>query len=817
MSLTLLQELRQAARVLRRQPGFAAAAVLMLALGVGATTAIFSVVNGVLIKPLPYPEADEIVNIVHRVNGRQLAYFNDAIFLTYAEQNRTFDAIGVWSAGVATVSGESGPEQVRRLAVSKEVLPLLGVPPERGRWFAGDEDARSGRVLITRGFWQRRFGGDPAALERPLTINGRPHQIIGVMPATFRFGGEPDIILPQRIVRPGVPVFRHQGVARLKHGVTLEQANADIGRMIPIWQGDRNRGAPFTPMLRQLKQDVVGDVGSTLWVLLGAVGIVLLMACANVANLLLVRAAGRREELGIRAALGASRARLARGLLTESLILGLLGGAAGVALAYGGVRALVAIGPATLPRLHEISVDGIALGFALAVSVASSLIFGLIPVLKHARPGFAAVATLSRGSTPARERQRSQQVLVVAQVALALVLMVSAGLMIRSFEALRRVDVGYARPEQVQTFGLLIPAPLGTEPMMEGGGSMSPDESLAQTHHDIVDRLSAIPGVSSVAFTSYLPADPDTSNRASDALEGEGGTNPEVHVSRQIRFVSPGHFRTLGTRLVAGEDFTWTDLHQKHDVAVVSENIARELWGSAEAALGRRIRIGAGAWNTIVGVSASISDNGADLPSPPMLFLPARLHPKIFGGSAYLERNVSVMVRSERAGTDAFVAEMHEAVWSVNRALPLAQVRTLGDLYDRSMARTSFTLVVLGIAGVMALVLGICGIYGVIAYAVAQRRREIGVRLALGAQAYQVRRLFVRRGLGIATAGVMLGLGAAVLVTRSMQSLLFGVTPLDPPTFAAVPVLLASIVVLATYVPARRAMRVDPIESMRAG
>lgn len=816
----LWQDVRHAVRMLRRQPGFATSAVVTIALGIGATTAIFSVVNSVLLKPLPYPNPDALVNVVHLVNGADLAYFSDRVYLTYAENNQTFQEFGVWAAGTATVTGGGEPEQVRTLVVSPEVLPAFGMRPHIGRWFSSEDGAPGmpGTVMLTAAFWQRRFGGDRGVVERALTINARQHQIIGVMPAAFRFGGEPDIILPQRIVRPGLTAFGHQGVARLKPGVTLAQANADVARMIPMWFKDtRATASRFTPSLRPLKQDVVGDVGKTLWILMGTIGLVLLMACGNVANLLLVRAEARRHELAIRAALGARWTRVARQLLVESLTLALLGGALGVGLAYGGLRLLVAIGPSNLPRLSEISIDTVVLGFALAVSLFSGLLFGLIPILRYAGPRLATVVDGGgRGASLTRERQRSQNALVAAQVGLALVLLVSSGLMIRSFQALRSVDPGFAKPGSVQTFSLFIPATETGDPNLEGAASMRPDEQLARTQQAILEKLAAIPGVASAAFTSYLPMDADTSTRASDAVDGETAPNPTAHVSRQIRFVSPGLFQTLGIRLIAGEDFTWTDVHDKRDVAIVSENFARELWGSPVAALGKRIRQGAGAWYVIVGVTNDISDNSVDQPRPAMVFLPARMHTRIFSLPGYLARQVSVTIRSERAGTERFLEQVREAVWSVNATLPLAKVRTLGDVYNRSMARTSFTLVLLAIAGAMALLLSICGIYGVIAYAVSQRRREIGVRLALGAQAPEIRGLFMRRGLILTGIGVAIGLAGAAGLTRLMQSLLFDISPLDPITFTAMSVVLAAAAVLASYLPARRAVAVDPVETMRA-
>ncbi len=812
----LWQDVRHTARMVGKQPGFAAAAAVTLALGIGGTTAIFSVVNGVLINPLLYPDSDALVRIVHSIGGIDQPYFNDAIYTTYAENTQAFQDLGVWSPGeTATITGQGDPEEVRTLTASQGVLATLGVRPEIGRWFskADDSPGAPDTVVLTNGYWQRRLGGDRGVLERALSINGRPHQIVGVMPADFRFGGEFEIVLPLRIDRGAlIPSFRLLGVARLKPGVTLAQANADADRVLHVWF--ENAGVKpavrtrWAPSLRLLKQDVVGDVGRTLWVLMGTIAIVLLMACANVANLLLVRAAARQQEFAIRAALGARWSRVARQLLAESVTLALLGGALGLGLAFGGLRILVAIGPSNLPRLSEVSIDSMVLGFALTISLVSGLLFGCIPILKYARPRLAdALGAGSRGANMTRERQRSQQALVTAQVALALVLLVGAGLMIRSFQALRRVDPGFAEPQRVQTFSIAIPAAMVAEP-----------ERVTRMQQEVLDRIAAIPGVASAAFTTRLPMGSDRSSTAL-AVEGradDGRTPP----NRQVKIISPGMFRTLATPLVAGRDFTWTDLYDTRDVAIVSDNLARELWGSPAAALGKRVReyyAPKSPWREIVGVAGAVYDDGADQPPPATIYWPAQPLDELLSMSdGYQSRRVSVAIRTERAGTESLLNHVREAVRSVSPTLPVSQVRTLDEVFGQSMDRTSFTLVMLAIAGAMALLLGVSGLYGVIAYAVSQRRREIGIRLALGAQARDIRRLFVRRGLALVGVGVVLGLGGAGGSTRLMRSLLFGVSPLDPVTFAAVPVVLAAAAALASYLPARRATAVDPVETLRA-
>jgi predicted permease len=808
----LWQDVRHSARTLRQQPGFAAAAIATLALGIGATTAIFSVVNAVLIRPLPYPASDALVRIVHSIGGIDQPYFNDAIYTTYADNTQALDAVGVWSPGdTATVTGQGDPEEVRALRASHGVLTALGVQPEIGRWWSAAEDApgAADTVMLGHGYWQRTFGGDPAVLERALIVNGRPHQIVGVMPAGFRLDGEPELIVPLRIDRGRlIPAFRLVGIARMKPGLTVAQANADAARILHVWFENAGTSpavrARWAPALRPLKQDVVGDVGQTLWVLMGAIAIVLLMACANVANLQLVRTGARRQELAIRAALGARRTRVARLLLVESLTLAALGGALGVGLAYGGLRVLVRLGPGNLPRLAEISIDLVVLGFAVSMSVLSGLLFGLIPILKS-EPQVADVL-VGRGVSLTRERQRSQQALAATQVAMALVLLVSGGLMLQSFQALRRVDPGFVEAQRVQTFSISISAARVAEP-----------ERVTRMQQHVLENVAALPGVASAAFTTRLPMGSD---RASSALAVEGRSNDgRTPPNRQVKIVSPGIFQTLGTPLVAGRDFTWTEVYDLRKVAIVSENLARELWQSPSAALGKRVRehyAPESPWREIVGVAGDIHDDGADRPPPATIYWPAQPLDDLQSMSGYQARRVSITVRTDRAGSGGMRDGLRDAVRSVDPDLPLAQLRTLDEVYAQSMAPTSFTLVMLAIAGAMAMLLGLSGVYGVIAYAVSQRRREIGIRMALGAQKGEIRRLFVRRGLLLVGVGVTAGLGAALAVTRLMESLLFGISPLDPVTFMAMPAILAAAAVLAGYLPARRAAAVDPVETLRA-
>jgi putative ABC transport system permease protein len=801
-----IEEVRHALRGFRQRPGFAAAAVVMLALGIGATTLMFSVVNGVLINPLRYPDSGALVRISHLIGGKDMPWFSDAVYLTYADNSQTFQDVGVWMGETtATVTGHGDPEEVRTLTASQSLLTVLGVQPELGRWISKAEDSPGAAdvVMVTHAYWHRRLGGDRGILGRTLTINARRHQIVGVMPATFRFGEKFDLIVPLRIDRGRlIPGFRLEGVARLKPGVTLAQANADAGRIVRLWltiSGPKDPAflARYAAALRPLKQDVVGNIGTTLWVLMATIGMVLLMACANVANLLLVRAEARRQEFAIRAALGAGWTRLARQLLVESATLAAMGGLAGVALAYGGLRVLIAIGPANLPRLSELSIDATVLAFALAASLLSGLLFGVIPIIKYARPQLAhAMAAGGRGLGLTRESQRSQQALVTVQIAGALVLLVSAGLMIRSFYALRGVEPGFVHPEHVQTFSVSIPETVIADP-----------RRVMRMQHDILDRIASIPGVSSASFANRVPAGPDRASTALAAhdIADDGRTPPNRH----LKSISPGMFQTLGIPIVEGRDFTWTDLEDGRDsLAIVSANLAREYWGSPGAAIGKRIREYYGprdAWREVVGVSGDVYDDGADQPAPPTVYFPERE-----------PRRVSVIVRTERAGTAGLLAEVQDAVWSVHRTLPLSGVRTLDEVFAGSMARTSFTLVMLAVAGTMALLLGVFGLYGVLSYAVSQRRPEIGIRMALGAQPREIRRLFLRRGLMLTAAGLTIGLAAAKLFVPVLGSLLFGIEPVDPLTFTATPIVLAAAAALASYLPARRAVAVDPVETLRA-
>jgi predicted permease len=824
---------RHALRALRHNPAFTVAALLTLAVGIGANTAVFSVIDSVLLKPLPYPHPEQLVALHQLAPGAAgLASVSDGLLLspsmyfTYAEQNRTFQSLGVFFSGSAAVTGLAEPEQARTVEISDGVLQTLGVQPILGRWVgpADQKPEAQQSVMLGYGYWQRRFGGDRSVIGRSLSVESRPRVIIGVMPPGFRVvDADVDLILPAQMDRAKavLPGFGWRGIGRLRPGAAIAHANADIARLLPIWMNSWSFGSQnvpwdgriyerwrITPALRPLKDEVVRDVGAVLWAVMATIGAVMLIACANVANLLLVRAEARQQELAIRAALGAGWGRIVRELLAESVLLGLMGGALGIGLAYEGLRLLVAAGPANLPRLNEISLDGYALAFTFALSAISGLLFGSVPAFKHAGRRIALGArTFSAG----RERHRTRNVLVVAQVALALVLLISSGLMIRTYQALHHVEPGFTGAQQIQTVRVAIPFFQMQEP-----------ERVTRTQNDILDKLAAIARVTSAGFANMVPMEGIEPNW--DVIGAESQGDPSAALSggkfpplRFFKNISPGYLRAMGTKLVAGRDLTWTDVYQHRRFALVSENLARELWGSPSNALGKRIiEIIGTPWWEVIGVVQDVHERGVDQNSPTIVYWPTMMDNLYGPGSLNAVRSVAFVVRSDLAGAESLVKQIQQAVWSVNGTLPAASPRTMQDLLSRSLAQTSFTLVMLAIAGAMALLLGLVGIYGVIAYAVSQRRREIGIRLALGAEPGNLKRLFVRHGLTLAALGVAIGLPISAGLMRLMKSLLFGISPLDPTAFAVAAAVLVLAAGLASFLPARRAAAVDPVEALKA-
>ena len=821
---TLLQDVRYGLRQLHRNPGFTIVAVLTLALGIGATTAMFSVIDGIILKPLPYPHPEQLVAVRLTAPGMKVKELgtSPALYFILRDQNRTFQDFGLYTGSSADVTGQGEPERVADITVTYGLLPALGVTPMLGRPFrrSDDELGSPDTVMLTYDYWQRKFGGDRAVVGKTITVNGELRQIIGVLPQRFRSSGlilrgsGLALLIPLQLdrARTSLGSFVFEGIARLKPGVTLAQADADVARLLPImlrsfppppgYSTKMFEDGRIAPDLRPLKLDVVGNLGNVLWVLMGGIALVLLIACANVANLLLVRIEGRRQELAVRTALGASRSRIAAQMLVEGLMLALLSGGLGLVLADVAVRALVAIAPTRLPRLNEIHVDGMAVLFTLAVTFFVTLLIGLIPILKYTGVGLGSgLREGGRSTSESRQRHRSRSVLVTVQVALALVLLVSSGLMIRTFRAMTRVDPGFVAPSQIQTFQIAIPETKVKDPVQ-----------AVRMEQEIVQKIEAIPGVSSAGLSLGLPMDGSKWN--DNVLARDHTYDPGQIPLHQYRFVSPGFFETLGTPLIAGRYYTWSDIYNNVPVAIVSEKLAREYWGDPRNALGKQIRSTTqDDWAEVIGVVGDVHGYGVDKPAPSSVYWPILFH---FGGKEPTAiRWVKVSIRSPRAGSQTLMNEVRRAVWSVDSDLPLTEVHTL-EYYERtSMARTSFTLVILALAGCMALLLAIVGLYGVISYSVSQRMHEMGIRAALGAQHSDIMGLVIGQGFKLMLAGVAIGIVGALALTRFLSSLLYGVTPTDPLTFIAVSLILIAVALLACYIPARRAAKVDPMIALR--
>jgi predicted permease len=816
-------ELKQVFRRLGRAPMFTVITLITLAAGIGGNTVVFSVLEGVLLKPLPYPKPDELIGVWLTAPGIKLKEFelSPSDYFIFREQNRTLQDLGLYAGDSVSLTGVAEPEQVRALRVTDGTLPLLGVPPLLGRSFTKQDDSAGApeTAMLTYGYWRRKFGGDVSVVGRNIIVEGKSRQIIGVLPQRFHFldWEEFGILIPFQFDRNKTHLgnFSYEGLARLKQGVTIEQVNTDVARMLPVVMSSFPTPPGFSiklfedahigPNVRPLKRDVVGDVGSVLWVLMGSIGMVLLIACANVANLLLVRVEGRRQELAVRAALGASRGRIAADLLLESVMLGLLGSAIGLGLAYAALRVLAAIAPAGLPRIREIGIDGRVLLFTLLIALLASILFGSIPIFKYAGVRLSTgIREGGRALSQSKEQHRARSVLVVVQVALALVLLICSGLMIRTFRALTNVNPGFSAPASLQTFRISIP-----------GTMVKEDEQVVRTQEEIMHRLAAIPGVTSVGISSKLPM---TGGGWHDPIFIENHTYAESELPplRLFKFISPGYFGTLGTPLVAGREITWNDTYTKAHVAVISENLAREYWHDSSAALGKRIRVSTkDDWREIIGVVGDVYDDGVSQPASTAVYWPLMMD-HFESDDSMSARDVAFALRCSRTGSESFLNEVRQAVWSLNPNLPLAEVHSLDFFYKRSMARTSFTLIMLGVAGCLALLLGIVGIYGVIAYSVSQRTREIGIRMALGAQHKTLIGMFVRHGLSLTAIGVACGLVVAVIVMRLMSTLLFKVSPVDPVAYGAASLCLVVTAFLASYLPSRRASAVDPVEALRA-
>lgn len=819
---SIFQDLRYTLRRLRATPGFTLVSIGTLALGLGATSAIFSVINGVLLKPLPYAHPEQLVSLWMTAPGVKITDLNMApsVYFTMHDEQRAFQAVSIFATGGTFVAGTSHPEEVQAVFATHELLPILAITPQLGRSFVSQDDNPDAQrtVMLSDGYWRSHFGGRRAVLGHRIIIEGNPTSIIGVLPPSFEFMDEkPDLLLPLRFKRSGLHLlgFSYLGVGRLKPGVTIRRANADFARVLtlvakqfpppPGFTIKMYEDAHIAPNLRPLKTDLVGDIGNTLWLLMATVGIVLLIACANVGNLLLVRTDARQQELAVRAALGAAATRIARELLFESVLLGIIAGAAGLGLCEVALKLLSASDLVHLPRAGNIRIDDWVLLFTLIVSIAFSALFGLIPILRYARPRLEnALRSGGRSMSHSKNRREVRSFLVVFQVGLALVLLVTSGLMIRTFRNLHHVDPGFTNAHEIQTVRIGIPDEEVKEP-----------ERVVRMEQALLDKVMTVNGVISASITSAVPMYSNTMNDpvyAADKTYREGTIAP----LRRYKSIAPGYFATMGQKTLAGRDVTWADIYNGGDVAIVSENTARDIWGTPEAALGKRIRPNQkDDWREVIGVVADEHADGVDKPAPTIVYWP--LLTKNFEGEPLdVQRYISFVIRTPRAGSMALQKEIQNALWSVYSNLPLEQTKTLEALYSRSLARTSFTLLLLAIAGGMALLLGLVGIYGVISYSVSQRTREIGIRLALGAPIAQIKTAFVRNGLILAAIGCGCGLAAALVFAPLMKSLLFSVTPSDPLTYGATSASLILAAALASYLPARRATKVDPVEALRS-
>jgi putative ABC transport system permease protein len=807
----LIRDLKYALRRLAHAPGFTLATLVTLALGIGANTAIFSIIDNVLLKPLPFPEPDRLIGVWQTAPGVDIKDLNASIadYVTYREHSKTFADIAIWNGQSVTVTEFADPERVDGISLTFRLLPMLGVHPVLGREFTekDDQDKSPEVVMLSYGYWQRRFGGDPKVIGRRIMADGLAREIIGVLPKKFWFMDMGhDLVMPLRFDRSAVHLagYNFQAIARLRPGVTLQQANADVARMIGVelnkfpppkgMNKQMMEDARLGPNVRLLLDDLLGDIGRSLWVVMATIGIVLLIACANVANLLLVRVEGRAQEFAVRAALGASRARIAREMFAESLALAVMGGCLGVGFAFAVVKLVLKLSPARLPRFEQISVDATALLFTLVISLVAGFALGVIPVLKHGGIRLAeSLRTGGRNASAGRERSIARNTLTVVQVGLALVLLIGSGLMIRTFQSIRRVHPGFSKPEGLQTLRISIARTAAPK-----------DADLLQMQHKLVNSLASIPGVSEVSILGGLPM---TGFMSQDPIFASDHTYAANKIPPLRRFITaaPGTFHALGTPMRAGREFTWAEIHQGRRVVIISENFAREYWGSAQAAIGKQIRSNPNdPWSDIVGVAGDLRHDGADKKAPTSVYWPLRS-----------QNSMPFLIRSSRAGTDSFLAEVRKTVWAVNGTLPVTDIRTMKQIYDKSMARTSFTLILLAISGGMALLLAVVGIYAVISYTVTQRTREIGIRIALGAQQGELKRMFVGKGLLFSGIGAAAGLTVAVALSRLMSALLFEISPVDPLTYTAVAFGILAAAAVASYLPARRVTRVDPAEALR--
>lgn len=799
-------ELKQAARSLARRPGFTVIAALTLALGIGANVAIFAVINGILLRPLPYPESERIVNVMHHAPGIQLPELENSpgTFSLYQQYARSFSSIAGIQEGSRNLTGGLQPVRVQVAEVSPSWFDVMQVQPLRGRRFIeADADTLAAPVaILTYEGWQAHFGGRDDVLGSLVEIDGASTEVIGILPPRAYTNPDMAVMLPM-FIDPNGPMGRFGtiGVARLAPGVTLDAARREIDQLqarIPEHSNNQMTAETldrfgWSASLQTLRDRITGDIRPALLIVLGTVAFLLLVACASVANLFLVRAESRQRESGLRLALGASRGRLAASFLSESMLLGIVGGVVGVILAAFGVRALIAAAPAELPRLHEVSVDATVLLFALALSVVAGLLFGLLPLPQQLRSPLQQLVRDGRGSAD-RDRQRVRKTLIVAQIALALVLLTGSMLMLRSFQRLRSVDPGF-NPNGVLTLGV------------SAGDGVSRVEATAR-YQRIAEEAAALPGVTHVGLINALPLDPEGMNGGSFELESRPRAEGELPSVAYYSAISPGYFEAIGTPLLQGRPMERADIEERRPVVWVSETFARDFLGGE--AIGERVRFDTVSdWLEIVGVVRDVRTFGLREPIRPMVYVPMT---EPIGTMQVSAMTLVLRTSGDPAG---LAPAARAAVQRADPTIPITTARTMPAVVRESMADTAFTTTVLMIAAIVALLLGAIGLYGVIGYVVTQRTQEIGVRIAIGARPEQVRTMVLREGLVLAFIGIAIGTIAAAALTRGLESALYEVSRLDPLTFVVVPVVLLLTSAIAAYVPARRAAGIAPLEALR--
>jgi putative ABC transport system permease protein len=800
---TLRQDLRYGARMLLKNPGFTLVAVLTLSLGIGANTAIFSVVNAVLLRPLPFAEPERLVWLWDTQPQLPTAPASLPDFLDWKSQNQSFEHLAAFESGSMFLDTGDGMRDTPVGLVTPETFALFRVSPILGRTFT-DEETLPGRfrvAVLSHAMWQGRFGSDPNVLGRTIDVSGAPYTIIGVMPEGFSFPDRAELWRPLPIDPHKLDRGPHylRVVGRLKPAVTLAQAQAEMSALAArLAEQYPEKIAGHGVKLELLRDVVVGDIGPALFVLLGAVGFVLLIACANVANLLLARVGVRQKEIAVRTALGASRLRIVRQLFTESLMLSVGGGAAGLLIAAWGVKWLVSMSPGTIPRVQEIAVDPRVVGYTLLISVATSLLFGLAPALQASRPDLTGALKEGGRGSAGLLRNRLRSVLVVSEVALSLVLLIGAGLMIRSFAKLNQVDPGF-NPDQVLTMGVaLLPS------------KYPDDERVASFYSQLLERAAATPGVASAGAISDLPfSGADTSD--SFTIEGRPPVAKQDEPSTEYRVVTPRYFESMGIPLLAGRDFALSDTKQSPNVVVINQAFARRHF-AGESPLGHRLRLQGQERDPllIVGVVGDVRHIGLDEQPIPEAYVPFLQDPL---GETY-QRSMTIVARTQ-SDPGAVAGSLRAALTSLDKSLPVFAFKPMTEYLRDSLARRRFNLILLTAFGGVALALAAVGIYGVISYGVTQRTHEIGIRMALGAEKGNVLWLVVRQGMILALGGVALGLLASLALMRLMETLLYGVSVTDPLTFTVIALLLTSVALLACFVPARRAAKVDPLVALR--